>query len=48
VLIDRVCHHEDMFALIFVPIVAVAALLVYAMGADSRVDEVARRRGFHG
>jgi hypothetical protein len=37
-----------MFALVFVPIVAVAALLVYAMGADSRVDEVARRRGFHG
>jgi hypothetical protein len=37
-----------MFALIFIPILAVAALLVYAIGADSRIDEVARRRGFHG
>jgi hypothetical protein len=37
-----------MFALVFIPFVAVAALLVYAMGADSRIDEVARRRGFHG
>jgi hypothetical protein len=46
VLIDRVCHNEGVFALIFIPIVAVAALLVYALGADSRIDEVARRRGF--
>jgi hypothetical protein len=37
-----------MFALVFIPILAVAALLVYAMGADSRIDEVARRRGFRG
>ena len=36
-----------MFALILIAtIVALAALLVYAFGADSRVDEVARRRGF--
>jgi hypothetical protein len=47
VLIDCACHDRDVFALIFIPIVAVAALLVYAMGADSRIDEVARRRGFH-
>ena len=46
-LIDSACHNRDMFALIFIPIVAVAALLVYALGADSRIDEVARRRGFH-
>jgi hypothetical protein len=37
-----------MFALVIIPIVALAALLVYAAGADSRIDEVARRRGFHG
>jgi hypothetical protein len=37
-----------MFALILIPIIAVVALLVYAAGADSRIDEVARRRGFHG
>jgi hypothetical protein len=35
-----------MFALILIAIVALAAFLVYALGADSRVDEVARRRGF--
>jgi hypothetical protein len=46
VLIDCSCHNQDMFALIFIPIVVVAALLVYAVGADSRIDEVARRRGF--
>jgi hypothetical protein len=37
-----------MFALILIPIVVVAGLLVYAMGADSRIDDVARRRGFNG
>jgi hypothetical protein len=35
-----------MLALIVIVIVALAAFLVYAFGADSRVDEVARRRGF--
>jgi hypothetical protein len=34
------------FALILIPIVILAGFLVYAFGADSRVDEVARRRGF--
>jgi hypothetical protein len=48
VLIDSSCHYECMFALVIIPIVALAALLVYAAGADSRIDEVARRRGFHG
>jgi len=37
-----------MFALILIPILAVAALLVYTLGVDSRIDEVARRRGFRG
>ena len=44
-LIDRARHSEEMFALIFILIVAVAALLVYAVGADSRIDEVARDAG---
>jgi hypothetical protein len=48
VLIDRRCHNADMFALVFIPILAVAALLVYALGVDSRIDEVSRRRGFRG
>jgi hypothetical protein len=34
-----------MFALVLIPIVFIVAFLVYAMGADSRVDDVARRRG---
>jgi hypothetical protein len=41
-------HHKGMTALIIIPVVAIAALLVYAMGADSRIDDVARRRGFNG
>jgi hypothetical protein len=47
VLINSACHHKHMFALILIPIVLIAAFLVYAMGADSRIDDVARRRGFH-
>ena len=47
-LIDSTCHDEHVLALLLIPIVAVAAFLVYTMGADSRIDEVARRRGFHG
>ena len=47
-LIDPIGHHVAMFALILIPVLAVAALLIYAMGADSRVDDVARRRGFNG
>jgi hypothetical protein len=35
-----------MLALIIIPIVAIAALLVYALGADSRIDDVARRRSY--
>jgi hypothetical protein len=48
VLIDSICDHKAVFALILIPIVAVAALLVYVAGVDSRIDEVARRRSFHG
>ena len=47
-LIDSACDHERMLALILIPIVAVAAFLVYAAGVDSRIDDVAHRRGFHG
>lgn len=47
-LIEEVEHNVPMFALILIPIVAVVALLVYALGADSRVDDVARRRGYTG
>jgi hypothetical protein len=36
-----------MFGLVLIPVLAVVALLVYVYGADSRIDDVARRRGFH-
>jgi hypothetical protein len=36
-----------MLALVLIPVIAIAALLIYALGADSRIDEVARRRGYH-
>jgi len=39
-------HDGLMFALVLIPVIAVVALLVYAYGADSRIDDVARRRGF--
>ena len=35
-----------MFALILIPLVALVALAIYVYGADSRVDDVARRRSF--
>jgi hypothetical protein len=41
-------HHEVMFALILIPVLAFVALAVYAYGADSRIDDVARRRHFNG
>jgi hypothetical protein len=48
VLIDSELHYEHMLALVLIPILVVAAFLVYAAGVDSRIDDVARRRGFHG
>ena len=47
-LIDLTRHHWVMLALILIPVVAIAAFLVYALGADSRIDDVTRRRGFNG
>ena len=41
-------HHKLMFGLILIPVLAFVALAVYAYGADSRIDEVSRRRHFNG
>jgi hypothetical protein len=41
-------QHVVMFALILIPVLALVWLAVYAYGADSRIDDVARRRGFKG
>jgi hypothetical protein len=48
VLIDLAMHHEVMFGLIFISLIVVLAPLAYFAGADSRVDDVARRRRYSG
>ena len=37
-----------MFGVILVAFIVIAGPLAYAIGADSRVDDVERRRGFNG
>jgi hypothetical protein len=41
-------QNEGMFGLILIALIVVAAPLAYALGADSRIDDVARRRRFNG
>jgi hypothetical protein len=48
VLIDFVVHHEVMFGLIFIALIVAFVPLAYVAGADSRIDEVARRRRYQG
>jgi RsiW-degrading membrane proteinase PrsW (M82 family) len=48
VLIDLVRHHEVMFGLILIALIVALVPLAYFAGADSRVDEVARRRRYSG
>ena len=47
-LIDLTVHHEVMFGLIFIALMVALVPLAYLAGADSRFDEVARRRRYHG
>ena len=47
-LIDPPMHNEDMFGLIFIALIVALVPLAYLAGADSRFDEVARRRRYHG
>ena len=47
-LIDPVEHHEDMLGLILIAVIVAFLPLAYLAGADSRIDEVARRRRYHG
>jgi hypothetical protein len=48
VLIKGIEHHGDVFGLILIALIVVAAPLAYAIGVDSRLDDVARRRHFKG
>ena len=47
-LIELSRHHEGMVGLIFIALIVLLVPLAYVAGADSRVDDVARRRRFHG
>jgi hypothetical protein len=47
VLIKGIEHHEGMFGLILIALIVIAAPLAYAIGVDSRLDDVARRRHFN-
>ena len=47
-LIDFGVHHEVMFGYILIAAIVVLVPLAYLSGADSRVDDVARRRRYHG
>jgi len=41
-------HDEVMFGFIFIALIVVLVPLAYVAGADSRIDEVARRRRYGG
>lgn len=47
-LIEVDAHHVDMFGYILIAFVVVFLPLAYLAGADSRVDEIARRRRYQG
>ena len=47
-LIDLTMHYEVMFGLVFIALIVLLVPLAYFAGADSRVDEVARRRRYGG
>jgi hypothetical protein len=48
VLIDLGSDDGVMFGVILIALILLAAPLAYAIGVDSRVDDVARRRRFNG
>lgn len=47
-LIDIFMQDEVMFGLILIAAIVVLGVLVYTVGVDSRVDDVARRRRYNG
>ena len=47
-LIELVPHHGGMFGLILIALLVVMGPLAVIAGADSRVDEIARRRRYSG
>ena len=47
-LIVTLVHHVGMTGIIFIALIAAFLALAYLRGADSRVDEIARRRRYNG
>ena len=47
-LIDNLVHDEVMFGYILIAVIVALLPLAYLAGADSRIDEVDRRRRYHG
>jgi hypothetical protein len=48
VLIDFARQDEDMLAVVVIAAIVLLYVLAYTSGVDSRVDDVARRRRYHG
>jgi hypothetical protein len=48
VLIEPSMHHEGMLGYILIAFIVAFLPLAYVAGADSRIDEVERRRRYHG
>ena len=48
VLIEFVRHHEAMFGYVIITFVLLVGLFAVLGGADSRSDDVMRRRGYNG
>jgi hypothetical protein len=48
VLIEMIVHHGVMFAFIVIAFVLVVGMLAVVAGADSRIDDIARRRRYLG
>ena len=47
-LIELEMHHVLMFGYILIALIVALVPLAYVSGADSRVDDIARRRRYHG
>ena len=47
-LIESAMHHEVMFGYLLIAVIVALVPLAYVSGADSRVDDVTRRRRYHG
>jgi hypothetical protein len=48
VLINVIVHDEGMLGYILIAVIVAFLPLAYLAGADSRIDEVDRRRRYHG